>query len=139
MNTMNIPGFTAEASLFGPNSHYGPEERTHSHTPLGVIPQQFERPRLPEDEFIGDPSGPYHCFAQYLEQCSPCRPGVFPPDPKFRSPITTWGESVQWCRWCYSPGIGHFQLCRPCFQRRCWPSLVPVTPRSPLVPGGLGG
>ena len=71
MNAKNMPGFTAEASLYGTRDHYRSATRPSSATVKSVLPQMIAA-RSAGDVFSGSSfCGPGYCcvILCYLDNC----------------------------------------------------------------------
>ena len=101
---MRIPGFTAEASLFRPSSHYGHEKNINFLELSSVVPQQLEHPG-------------------FTISCSPCLPRFIT---QFGVRRLVWRESVRTCVYRQDfthPEGGHY-ICGPCLERSCSPFVA---------------
>jgi hypothetical protein len=114
---MNMPGFTAEASLYRTSERYHRVGRPgHAR---GVVPQQFGPLGFP-----GAECGPMRPLFTYFEPCSPCRLVRRPPRPPVQGDVFLWRQSVRECTWFESPGCMPSIVCTPCFERSCSPFVV---------------
>jgi hypothetical protein len=109
---MDLPGFTAEASLFRLSSHYTSVEKNRFPAPLGVISQQF-------DSIEG--------ITTFEFTCSPCRPrfgGGGPFEPRVQ-----WRESVASCSYPhFDPITGQdYFKCGLCRERSCTPRVERIS------------
>lgn len=118
---MNMPSFTAEASL------YRTSERYHMGGSLGqargVVPQQFGPPGMP-----GAGCGPMRPVFTYFEQCSPCRLVRRPSWPPTVPDTFQWRVSLKQCTWYELPGCMPSIVCTSCFERSCSPFAAIPSP-----------
>jgi hypothetical protein len=119
----NIPGFTAEASLYTAHESYSAGQGRSAGG--GVLPAQDSAPPQPFPPGRDRPVVPYCDQSSiYQEPCTPCLLRVVPPWPPTIGPRIVWRESVRRCITCYDHNGQPYPFCGPCFERACSPFIV---------------
>jgi hypothetical protein len=136
----NIPGFTAEASLYTAREHDCASQGRSDGG--GVLPAQFDIPApeggslpgwptkgiVPQQQFPPDRDRPVVPYCDHSsiseEQCTPCLLRVLPPWPPTIGPRIVWRESVRRCITCYDHNGQPYPFCGPCFERACNPFVI---------------